>query len=259
MEYLDVEAARSRRGLRLVLTAGVPGPWGEAAKGIFHLKNIRFAAVAQRGGGENAEIRAWTGHDNAPIVVTDEEPPKTGWAEILFFAERTAPDPALIPVDPESRATMFGLCHEIAGENGLGWCRRLMMCHRTLSIPALADSPAGDLVRRLGKKYGYSAAAAAAAPARVAAILRVLASHLQRQHDRGSPFFVTDALTALDIYWATFAALVRPLPHEVCPMPDFLRKQYDVDDPEVVAALAPGLLTHRDFIYRDFLPTPLDF
>lgn len=259
MDYLDVETARSRTGVRLVLTAGVPGPWGEAAKGIFHVKNIPFAAVAQRGGGENDELREWTGHDNAPIVVTDGERPKVGWAEILFFAERAAPEPSLIPADPADRAAMFGLCHEIAGENGLAWCRRLMMLHQTLSIPALADSPAGDMVRRLGKKYGYSDVAAAAAPARAAEILGLLASRLHHQQSLGSPFFVSDALTALDLYWATFAALVRPLPHDLCPMPDFLRNQYDVTDPDVAAAVDPALLTHRDFIYREFLPTPLDF
>ena len=35
MEYLSVEEAKNRSGLRLVLTRGVPGPWGEAAKAIF--------------------------------------------------------------------------------------------------------------------------------------------------------------------------------------------------------------------------------
>lgn len=45
MEYLEPEIARNRSGLRLVLTAGVPGPWGEAAKSIFSLKGIDFLPV----------------------------------------------------------------------------------------------------------------------------------------------------------------------------------------------------------------------
>lgn len=259
MDYLDVEAARGRTDLRLVLTQGVPGPWGEAAKALFHLKGIRFTPVCQRGGGDNRALRAWTGHDNAPIVVTPGEAVRTTWHEILFFAERRAPALSLIPADPGERAWMFGLSHEIAGEDGLGWCRRLMMLHQTLSVPALADSPAGALVRRLGAKYGYSAAAAARAPARVAAILTLLAARLDGQRRRGSRFLAGGALSALDVYWATFAALLRPLPHAVCPMPDFLRTQYEVMDATVAAALHPALLEHRDFVYREFLPTPLDF
>ena len=41
--YLSVEAAIPLTGLRLVLTRGVPGPWGEAAKAILHVKQIPYA------------------------------------------------------------------------------------------------------------------------------------------------------------------------------------------------------------------------
>jgi glutathione S-transferase len=162
-------------------------------------------------------------------------------------------------VDPADRALMFGLAHEICGEQGLGWSRRLMMLDQLLGTPALAESPAGDLARRLGDKYGYRPEAAAVAPARAAAILETLATQLREQHARGSRFLIGDALSALDIYWATFAALVKPLPAEQCPMPDFLRVQYEVQDPVVQAALDARLLEHRDFIYADALCLPLDF
>jgi glutathione S-transferase len=259
VEYLGIEEARVRGELCLVLTAGVPGPWGEAAKGLFHIKRIPYLAVAQEGGGENAALRAWTGHDNAPIVVCDGELVRTTWNEILFFAERRAPEPPLIPADPADRALMFGLGHEICGEHGLGWSRRLMMLHGVLTVPALADSPAGDAVRRLAGRYGYSSGAAEAAPARAAEVLALLASQLREQRERGCRFFVADALSALDVYWAAFAALVSPLPDSECPMPAFLRAQYEVADPVVRAAVDPLLLEHRDFIYREFLPLPLDF
>jgi glutathione S-transferase len=259
LEYLDVEEARSRSDLRLVLTAGVPGPWGEAAKGLFHVKRIPYVAVAQEGGGENAALREWIGHDNAPIVVYGGDPPRAIGTEIVFFAERLVSEPALIPADPAGRASMFGLCHEICGENGLGWSRRLMMLHEVLQIPAVADSPAGDSVRRLGGKYGYSPEVAEAAPSRAAEILALLASRLRDQRDRGSRFFVGDALSALDVYWAAFGAVVRPLPAAQCPMPEFLRSQYDVKDARVSEAVDPMLLEHRDFIYREFLQLPLDF
>ena len=60
-------------GLRLVLTAGVPGPWGEAAKGVFHVKGVPFARVRQEAGAANQELVEWTGHDNAPVAVYDDE------------------------------------------------------------------------------------------------------------------------------------------------------------------------------------------
>ena len=41
-EWLSPEEARNHDGLRLVLTVGVPGPWGEAAKGLLVAKNIPF-------------------------------------------------------------------------------------------------------------------------------------------------------------------------------------------------------------------------
>ena len=35
MKYVYIPDAMKMDGLRLVLTQGVPGPWGEAAKGLF--------------------------------------------------------------------------------------------------------------------------------------------------------------------------------------------------------------------------------
>ena len=65
-DWVDVAQARGLPGLRLVLTAGVPGPWGEAAKGLFFAKGISYTRVRQALGEANAELRAWTGFDNAP-------------------------------------------------------------------------------------------------------------------------------------------------------------------------------------------------
>src|SRR5437868_1271116 len=97
LAYLSVADARERDGLRLVLTAGVPGPWGEAAKYILHVKGIAYAPVAQMAGMPNEDLVEWTGCANAPVAVYNDEAPKSGWAEILFLAERLASEPRLIP------------------------------------------------------------------------------------------------------------------------------------------------------------------
>ncbi|HSG91675.1 MAG TPA: hypothetical protein VLA56_20830, partial [Pseudomonadales bacterium] len=69
-EYVDVDTARSMNGLRVVLTAGVPGaPWTEAAKAVLEVKNIPFVRVAQSAGRTDEALREWTGIVNAPIAV----------------------------------------------------------------------------------------------------------------------------------------------------------------------------------------------
>ena len=75
-DYLEVSEARARRGMRLALTAGFPGPWGEAAKAIFRHKSIPFAMVRQNLADPNDELFAWTGHRNAPVAVYDDERPR---------------------------------------------------------------------------------------------------------------------------------------------------------------------------------------
>jgi glutathione S-transferase len=259
-DWIDVEQARRLPGLRLVLTAGVPGPWGEAAKGLFFAKKLSYARVRQTLGEENEELRAWTGFDNAPQAVYQDEPARTAWEALIFLAERLAPEPALVPASPVDRAHMFGLTHELAGENGLGWSRRLMMLHGTLSLPASA-LPEGHPVRvqmqRLGRRYGYNPAAAQAAPARVAGILRLLSDQLAEQQRRGRRFLVGEKLSALDLYWAAFAALISPLPERECAMPASLRPLYELRDPAPRSACSPELLAHRDFVYREHMEIPI--
>jgi glutathione S-transferase len=258
MQYLSVEQGRARPGLRLVLTRGVPGPWGELAKAILHVKGLAYAAVAQEAGGDDAALVAWTGAANAPTAVWNGEPARTDRNGILFLAERLAPDPSLLPADARERALALGLCDAIAGESGFGWCRRLMMIERMTRAPGLPE-PARALRDRLAWRYGWSEAAAAAAPGRCAAVLGLLAERLHAQAARGSRYLFGDALGVADLTWASFAVLVRPLPPDVCPMPAQTRALYEAKHPALEAALDPALLAHRDFVYERHLALPLDF
>jgi len=257
MDYIEVDEAIGRPGLRLALSAGVPGPWGESAKSIFYVKKLDYTPVRQVGGGENYALRAWTGRDNAPIAVYEDEPGRDGWAEILDLAERLAPEPRLIPSDLEQRIRMFGLAREICGPDGFGWHRRIL-----LLAPLLSDNVpdvARQMGRRLADKYGYSEAALAAARPRVIEILRALSQQLVGQRERGSRYFLGESLSALDIYWACFAALLAPMPEDRCPMHAMMRVNYTVTDPEILAAASPILLEHRDFIYERHLELPMRF
>lgn len=257
IDYVSFDEARKASGLRLVLAPGRPGGWTESAKNICHVKKLSYVAAAQEVNSENVELREWTAQTAAPVAIWNDEPPRSAWIEQLFLFERISPSPPLIPVESENRVLMFGLASELACESGFGWSKRLMIIHDTLTNPDSTEQ-GRDFATNIGKKYGYTPAKAEAAPARCAEILRTLGRRLEQQRERGSQFFIGTQLTALDIYWASFAALVRPLPHELCPMTPAFRAMYTNTDPVVQDALSPALLEHRDFIYRTYLKLPVE-
>jgi glutathione S-transferase len=256
-QYIDVEEAVGMSGLRVVLTPSVPGPWTEAAKAILRVKNLAFVKVRQELMGENLPLQKWTKQATAPVFIYNDERPRSIWNDQLYLAERLQPNPPLIPAEIGERMLMFGLANELCGENGLGWARRLMIIHSSLSDTSVSEG-AKKGTRFLGAKYDYSEQSAVAAPARVAQILTTFNCQLEAQRQRGSRFLVGDHLTAVDLYWAAFAALIQPLPDDLCKMPSGFRKMYDCKDAVVNAASDPQLLAHRDFIYHEYLELPVD-
>jgi glutathione S-transferase len=252
VEFVDFEEARTRSGLRMVVVTGVPSPWGEAAKGILHVKGIPWVAVRLDQGSD--EMAAWTGERSGPVAMLDDEAPRSGWADILLLAERLAPSPSLLPRDAADRALAFGLAHEICGEMGLGWVRRLQGVHEGLT--GSGGFPQG-VAGYLAGKYGYRADEAAAYQQRAVELLQMLGARLHGQREAGSRYYLGDALSAVDIYSATFMALLRPLPPEQCPMPDAMRAAFEARDPETEKAVDEILLEHRDFVYAEHLELPL--
>jgi glutathione S-transferase len=244
-EYVGIDEAIARRGWRMVVVGGIPSPWGEAAKGILYIKGIDWTAV--RLVYDSEPLKEWAGQRSGPVAIYDDDKPRAGWAEILLLAERLAPTPALLPKDVAERALVFGLAHEICGEEGLGWTRRLQLIHAGLQ-------GAGGFTPRvaayLAKKYGHSPETGSAAGARVIALLGMLAARLKAQKAAGSRYYVGNALTAVDIYGATFMALFAPLPHEQCAMDASSRAALETLDAATAAALDPMLLEHRDMMYR---------
>src|SRR5215216_4751948 len=105
LEYVSVDEAIARRGLRMVVVGNVPSPWGEAAKGILHIKRIDWVAV--RLAYDSEALKEWCPQRNGPVAVYEDERPRSGWAEILLLAERIAQSPSLLPFDAAQRATAF--------------------------------------------------------------------------------------------------------------------------------------------------------
>lgn len=252
-EYVDFDQARNAPGLRMTVVPGIPSPWSEAAKGIFHVKRLPWKAVRLDAG--NEAMAAWTKERSAPVAFWEDEAPRGSWPQILLLAERLAPQPALLPAEPEARARAFGLAHEICGEQGLVWERRLAGVHAGLTgQPGGFPAPVAEY---LAGKYGYVASEAKRHGARVIALLGLLAGTLKAQRRIGSRFYVGESLTAVDIYGATAMAMFRPLPPEQCPMMELIRPTLEAMDDATAKALDPILLEHRDFVYQTYLELPL--
>jgi glutathione S-transferase len=252
VEYVSVEDAIARRGLRMVVVAKVPSPWGEAAKGFFHLKRIDFVAV--RLVYDHEPLKQWAGQLSGPVAIYDDEPPRSGWAEILMLAERLAPAPALLSPVPEIRAQQLLLADKFCSQGGLGWNRRLQMVHAGhTKTGGFGERVAGYL----GGKYGYDAAAADQYEARVIGLLGEFAGVLRAQRAARRNYYVGDQLSAPDIYSATFMALFKPLPPEQCDMHPGVRAAFEWLNEATARALDPILLEHRDMVYARHLQLPL--
>jgi glutathione S-transferase len=255
VERIDIVQARRAGGLRIVTLARVPSPWGEALKGILHIKQIPHARVSHAFGSPTKSLQEWSGQESFPVMAWNDERPLSTWIEQLYLAERLQPTPRLIPEDFDDRVLMFGYCNELCGENGLGWTERLRGVHEALTKPG--GDPAG-VSAYLGKKYGYTPEIGARAAARVVSILGALTARLESQRARGSRFFVGDTLSALDVYWAAFTNMMRPLAPELIPMPRRVREMFTITDPTIAAAMRPILFEHRDFIFENYLELPVD-
>ncbi len=245
--YVDFETARAASGLRLVTLANVPSPWSEAAKGIFHVEKIPFVATRLAPGDQ--AMREWTGVKNAPAVMWNDEPARSGWAEILELAERIAPSPSLVPKDIEERVKMLGLAHEMMGEGGILWNARIHAVHLGLTTNGERGFPP-PVAAYLGKRYGYAKERASDALAIVNRGFRFFAEALGAR-----AYFIGDRLSALDIYVASGMNLAAMPPEDRCGISPMLRaafastaKDYDVP---------ASLVAHRDRMYEKHLELPI--
>lgn len=250
-EYIPFEDAVAANGLRMTVVSGVPSPWGEAAKGIFYLKGFDWSAV--RLDPSNKELVDWSRSASAPSVVYNNEPARAGWDDILLLAERVAPTPSLLPPVPADRVEAFRLAHELCGEGGLGWSRRLWLTHLGLKGEGGFNKP---VAQYLAGKYGYSEEAGSAARGRVIEILVLFTERLTQQQARGFDYFFDCGMTAVDVYVAAFMGLLQPLPDDVCNMRAAARSAFsDLDDETREAAEL--LLEHRDLMYDRWLEAVL--
>ena len=254
MRFLSISELVKRQGLRLVLVQGAPSPWGQAVKAMIEHKGLEFVVAPQIPGADNSDLVAWAGVNSGPVVAWNEARPMNRWNDILFLLERLAPHKSLVPDAPGERVAMLGLSHELCGELGLGWNRRL-----SLFKPAMQSGQAPAGISAMSRKYGYNESDVATANQRQIAMLQLLTQVLETQRAVGSEFFVGRALTALDFYWAAFSAIFAVLPDELCPIAPAARSMFETIDPQVKAAISPILLAHRERILHAHFVLPMEF
>ncbi|MES1166263.1 MAG: hypothetical protein ABUR63_10920 [Verrucomicrobiota bacterium] len=254
MTVVDFETARAARGLRIVYASNVPSPWSQAAFGLFDLEGVDYVLVPFRKFAE--AVREHTGANNAPVVLFDDDPPRTGWAEILALAERLGGRVSLVPDDDDRAVRMYGLAHAILSEGGLGWSVRLLLTHASLTTDGREGWPA-PVAAYLAPKYGYAADRVPAARARAVRVLNLLGRTLADSEAAGHAYMLGPTPTALDVYAATALGVIAPLPHEMCPMPDVVRHAFATLDADVRAAVPAALLRHRDLMYARHLRLPV--
>ncbi|MEE4300118.1 MAG: hypothetical protein V2J24_11815 [Pseudomonadales bacterium] len=247
------EAAAMTTGTRVTFIPGIPAMYSEALKNVCHVKGVPLIRAlhplmgVDKETGEDRQARLYelTRQTSLPTMFHDEERPRNVWIEQLGLAERIgAPgSPELIPRDYEARVEVMGLCEVVLGEDGLVWNMRI-----------LSDGP-------LARKYGYSEEASTAAAGKMAEVLRLIDRRLAAQADRGSPYIVGEAITAIDVYWATMSMAVAPPGPEIMPitkqnqrMLQFFAKNGEI--PAIADALSERIASHQRYILTTYCETP---
>ena len=87
---------------------------------------------------------------------------------------------------------------------------------------------------------------------RVIDILTLLSARIA-----GRRYLFGNGLTAADIYWATFANLLLPLPEAEMRTPPMIRSAYTCTDVEILGAISPELEALQRRIYETHLELPV--
>jgi glutathione S-transferase len=252
---LTLEQALGVPGLRVApVRGGLPSPWSEFVRACFHVNRIPYQLVDARDAERGlAPVKTLTGQETLPVVLWNDERPRANWLEQLMLAERISQQPRLLPADPLERARVVGLIAELCSESGFGWHRRVMMIARLLSEPAFGERERG-IGQYLAKKYRHDTDSAQASTKHCEAVVATFAG-LQAG---GNHYLLGSNLTALDLAWAAFAALIQPLPEDLCPMRPLWRDLYTWVPSETPRGGVDGLLAFRERVYREWLPLPVD-
>lgn len=254
VEFIGLEeAAAMTTGTRITMIPGMQAIYAEALKNICYVKKVPIIRALhpmlginkETGEDRQAKLYELTSQTSLPTMFHNDERPRSVWTEQLALAEAIgAPDSVnLIPHDMAARVDMFGLCAIILAEDGLVWNMRI-----------LSDGP-------LGRKYGYSEEASKDAPRKMGEVVKLIDDRLAAQEAKGSKYLVGDAISAVDIYWATISTIVIPAGPEIMTRTkqnEGMLKMFEFVSmvPEIAQAVSERMQKHRDYILHTYCETP---
>jgi hypothetical protein len=252
-KWLTLKEGLTAAGLRIAPVREVPSPWSELCRALFHVKRIPVALISARDPHLGlSELKAATAQDTLPVVFWESERPRSNWLEQLSLATRLADSPRLLPDSPSERAFVIGFLAELCAEGGFGWHRRQLMIQRLLTEDTFG-SRWSAIGQYLAAKYRYPGATVIESRQRCESIVAAFATLDVAKH----AFLAGNSLSALDLGWAAFAALIQPLPNDLCPMDPVWRDLYTWTPTETAPVKVAALLAHRDQIYRDWMELPI--
>jgi glutathione S-transferase len=252
MPRVTLETALTAPGLSVLVAAGVPSPWSQAALAILHYKRVPFLRVQTRV--SDPAFQRWNRAFNLPAVLCDAEPVRTGWANILALSERLAPARPLSPANPAERVRMLGLCHECMGEGALVWCARLLAIESGIASQGREGFPL-QIARYLAPRYGFGTVPVNELRSRAVSLL----SHLEAERARAvGPYFMGETISAIDFYSAVTMNALVPLPEVMCPMAPEIRKAFEWMGAQLSGSIPRGLLAHRDDMISRHFELPME-
>ena len=96
------------------------------------------------------------------------------------------------------------------------------------------------------------------APQKIADIIGVFARKTAAAKERGSKFLLGNALSAIDIYWATVSFMLRPPPPEVLPRTRQNEAAMKAWAKNPLSELVTqDMWDHRDYILHTYCETPI--
>jgi glutathione S-transferase len=253
--WLTLQQALAASGLRVApVRAGLPSPWSEFVRACFHVKRIPYSLVDARDADRSfTSVKTLTGQESLPVVFWNDERPRFNWLEQLTLAERISAEPRLLPDDTFERAKVVGLVAELCSDTGFGWHRRVIMIGRLLTEAAFGERER-SIGKYLARKYQHDTDSVEASTKRCEEIISTFAGLRAADHK----YLLGSNLTALDLAWAAFAALIKPLPEHLCPMKPLWRDLYTWTPFATPRADVDALLSFRERVYTDLLPLPID-
>ncbi len=248
MKSVGINEAIKSDGLRIIIVKAMPSAWGVAAKAMIEFKGLECIMSHQKPMSDNPELEKWSGVNSGPVVAWKDEPPINRWNDILFLLERLEPKISLIPKSARERILCLGLSHEICGELGFGWNRRLDFMR----------PQHGAAISEFAKKYGYTEIDAKLANERVINLMNELTQILESQKLKKSPYLIGESVCAVDFYWAAFSNFVKIQDASICPINPQARPMFENTPPEIAAHISTELIEHRDYIMNNYFQLPLE-